>query len=155
MKSALIAAVVAAVVAAASGKAATIVVTSKNIKNGTIQTSTFRPKPSEHYVGSAGLGVCAALLVPAEYRGRLAREAQPVRLVQQGHKVQPGSGSRTWSTSPTKRAERGPLTPRFTARLASSPSPVAVQATPDSSTRPARPREPVGTCERSQAPTHR
>jgi len=38
MKSALIAAIVAAVVAAASSTAATIVVTSKHIKNGTIQT---------------------------------------------------------------------------------------------------------------------
>jgi hypothetical protein len=40
LKTALIAAVVAAIVAAASGTAATIVVTSKNIKNGTIQTVT-------------------------------------------------------------------------------------------------------------------
>jgi hypothetical protein len=38
VRNALIAAVVAAVVAAASSTAATIVVTSKNIKNGTIQT---------------------------------------------------------------------------------------------------------------------
>jgi hypothetical protein len=38
MKNALVAAVVAAVVAAASGTAATMIVTSKNIKNGTIQT---------------------------------------------------------------------------------------------------------------------
>jgi hypothetical protein len=38
LKNALIAAVVAAVVAAASGTAATILVTSANIKNGTIQT---------------------------------------------------------------------------------------------------------------------
>ena len=38
MRNALIAALVAAVVAAASSTAATIVVTSKNIKNGTIQT---------------------------------------------------------------------------------------------------------------------
>jgi CMP-2-keto-3-deoxyoctulosonic acid synthetase len=38
VKSALIAAVVAAVVAAASGAAATVIITSKNIKNGTIQT---------------------------------------------------------------------------------------------------------------------
>jgi len=37
MKNAVIAAVVAAVVAAASGTAATIIVTSKNIQNGTIQ----------------------------------------------------------------------------------------------------------------------
>jgi hypothetical protein len=38
VRNALIAAVVAAVVAAASSTAATIVITSKNIKNGTIQT---------------------------------------------------------------------------------------------------------------------
>jgi hypothetical protein len=38
MRNALIATVVAAVMAAASGTAATILVTSKNIKNGTIQT---------------------------------------------------------------------------------------------------------------------
>lgn len=39
MKSAIVAAVVAAVVAAASGTAATIVITSKSIKDGTIQTA--------------------------------------------------------------------------------------------------------------------
>jgi hypothetical protein len=44
MRSAIIAAIVAAIVAAASGTAATIVVTSKNIKNGTIQTVDISAK---------------------------------------------------------------------------------------------------------------
>jgi hypothetical protein len=48
MKTALIAAIVSAVVAAASGTAATIVVTSKNIKDGTIQTVDISAKANEH-----------------------------------------------------------------------------------------------------------
>jgi hypothetical protein len=55
MKNALIAAVVAAVVAAASGTAATIVVTSKNIKNGTIQTVDISPKAKKALRGQRGL----------------------------------------------------------------------------------------------------
>ena len=54
MKSALIAAVVAAVVAAASGTAATIVVTSKNIKNGTIQTVDISAKAKRALKGNRG-----------------------------------------------------------------------------------------------------
>jgi Collagen triple helix repeat (20 copies) len=54
MKNALIAAVVAAVVASASGTAATIVVTSKNIKNGTIQTVDISAKAKRALRGNRG-----------------------------------------------------------------------------------------------------
>ena len=54
MKNALIAAVVAAVVAAASGTAATIVVTSKNIENGTIQTIDISAKAKRALKGNRG-----------------------------------------------------------------------------------------------------
>ena len=54
MKNALIAAVVAAIVAAASGTAATIVVTSKNIKNGTIQTVDISAKAKRALKGNRG-----------------------------------------------------------------------------------------------------
>ena len=54
MKSALIAGVVAAFVAAASGTAATIVITSKNIKNGTIQTVDISAKAKRALKGNRG-----------------------------------------------------------------------------------------------------
>lgn len=54
MKNALIAAVVAAVVAAASSTAATIVVTSKNIKNHTIQTVDLSTKAKRALKGNRG-----------------------------------------------------------------------------------------------------
>lgn len=54
MKTALIAAIVAAVVAAASGTAATLVVTSKNIKNGTIQTVDISAKAKRALKGNRG-----------------------------------------------------------------------------------------------------
>jgi hypothetical protein len=54
MKNALVAAVVAAVVAAASGTAATIVVTSKNIKNGTIQDVDISAKAKRVLKGQRG-----------------------------------------------------------------------------------------------------
>jgi Collagen triple helix repeat (20 copies) len=54
MKNALIAAVVAAVVAAASGTAATIVITSKNIKNGTIQAVDISAKTKRALKGNRG-----------------------------------------------------------------------------------------------------
>jgi hypothetical protein len=54
MKTALIGAVVSAVVAAASGTAATIVVTSKNIKNGTIQTVDLSAKAKRALKGNRG-----------------------------------------------------------------------------------------------------
>jgi hypothetical protein len=54
MKTALIAAVVSAIVAAASGTAATIVVTSKNIKNGTIQTVDISAKAKRALRGNRG-----------------------------------------------------------------------------------------------------
>jgi hypothetical protein len=54
MKNALIAAIVAAVVAAASSTAATIVVTSKSIKNGTIQTVDISAKAKRALKGNRG-----------------------------------------------------------------------------------------------------
>ena len=54
MRSAVIAAVVAAVVAVASGTAATILVTSKNIKNGTIQLVDISPKAKTALRGRRG-----------------------------------------------------------------------------------------------------
>jgi hypothetical protein len=65
MKNALIAAVVAAIVAAASGTAATIVVTSKNIKNGTIQTVDISAKAKRALKGNRGP------------RGRPGQQGQP------------------------------------------------------------------------------
>ena len=58
MKNALIAAVVAAIVAAASGTAATIVVTSKNIKNGTIQTVDISAKAKRALKGNRVRAAC-------------------------------------------------------------------------------------------------
>jgi hypothetical protein len=54
MKTALIAAIVSAVVAAARGTAATIVVTSKNIENGTIQTVDISAKAKRALKGNRG-----------------------------------------------------------------------------------------------------
>ena len=54
MKSALIAAVVSAIVAAASGTATTLVVTSKNIRNGTIQTVDISAKAKRALRGNRG-----------------------------------------------------------------------------------------------------
>jgi Collagen triple helix repeat (20 copies) len=54
MKTALIAAIVAAVVAAASGTAATIVITSKNIKNGTIEAVDISAKAKRALKGNRG-----------------------------------------------------------------------------------------------------
>jgi len=54
MKTALIAAIVAAVIAAASGTAATMVITSKNIKNGTIQTVDISAKAQRALRGNEG-----------------------------------------------------------------------------------------------------
>jgi Collagen triple helix repeat (20 copies) len=54
VKNAVIAAGVAAAVAAASGTAATIVVTSKNIKNGTIQTVDISAKAKRALRGNRG-----------------------------------------------------------------------------------------------------
>jgi hypothetical protein len=54
MKSAIIAAIVAAIVAATSATAATILVTSKNIKNGTIQLVDISPKAKKALRGQRG-----------------------------------------------------------------------------------------------------
>ena len=54
MKNALIAAVVSAVIASTTATAATIVVTSKNIKNGTIQTVDISVKAKRALKGNRG-----------------------------------------------------------------------------------------------------
>ena len=54
MKSALIAAIVSAIVAATSSTATTLVVTSKNIKNGTIQTVDVSAKAKRALRGNRG-----------------------------------------------------------------------------------------------------
>jgi Collagen triple helix repeat (20 copies) len=54
MKNALIAAVVSAVIASTTATAATIVVTSKNIKNGTIQTADISAKAKRALKGNRG-----------------------------------------------------------------------------------------------------
>jgi hypothetical protein len=69
MKSALIAGVVAAVVAAASGTAATIVVTTKNIKNGTIQTVDISAKAQRVLKGKRGPRGAAGARGPAGPQG--------------------------------------------------------------------------------------
>src|SRR4029450_6959081 len=56
VKSALIAAVVAAVIASTTATAATIVVTSKNIKNGTIQLVDISARAKADLRGSRGPG---------------------------------------------------------------------------------------------------
>ena len=69
MKSALIAAVVSAIVAAASSTAATIMVTSKNIKNGTIQTVDLNAKTKQALKGNRGLRGIAGTPGPAGPQG--------------------------------------------------------------------------------------
>jgi hypothetical protein len=54
MKNALIAAIVSAVVASTTATAATIVVTSKNIKNGTIQLVDMSPRAKAGLRGKRG-----------------------------------------------------------------------------------------------------
>jgi hypothetical protein len=54
LKNVLVAAVVAAVVAAASGSAATMIITSKNIKNGTIQTVDISAAAKRALKGNRG-----------------------------------------------------------------------------------------------------
>lgn len=68
MRNALIAAVVAAIVAAASSTAATIVVTSKNIKNGTIQTVDISAGAKRALKGNRG---------PRGFRGARGSQGVP------------------------------------------------------------------------------
>ena len=77
MKNALIAAVVAAIVAAASGTAATIVVTSKNIKNGTIQSVDIAAKAKRALKGNRGPRGLAGLQGPQGLAGAQALKARP------------------------------------------------------------------------------
>jgi hypothetical protein len=71
MKNALVAAVVAAVVAAASGTAATMIVTSKNIKNGTIQTVDISAAATRALKGNRG---------PRGFQGASGVQGQPEHL---------------------------------------------------------------------------
>jgi hypothetical protein len=68
VRNALIAAVVAAIVAAASSTAATIVVTSKNIKNGTIQTADLSAAAKRALKGNRG---------PRGFRGARGSQGVP------------------------------------------------------------------------------
>ena len=77
MKSAVIAAVVAAVVAAASGTAATIVVTSKNIKNGTIQTVDISAKAKRALKGNRGPGGFPVATGPVGATGPQGQKGDP------------------------------------------------------------------------------
>lgn len=69
MKTALIAAIVAAVVAAASATAATIIVTSKNIKDGTIQTVDISAKAKRTLKGNRGPRGVSGAVGPAGAQG--------------------------------------------------------------------------------------
>jgi Collagen triple helix repeat (20 copies) len=69
MKTAIIAAIVSAVVAAASGTAATIVVTSKNIKDGTIQTVDISAKAKRALKGNRGPRGASGAAGPAGTHG--------------------------------------------------------------------------------------
>jgi Collagen triple helix repeat (20 copies) len=77
MKSALIAAVVAAVVAAASSTAATIVVTSKNIKDGTIQPVDISAKAKRALRGNQGPRGPAGVAGPAGASGAAGAVGPP------------------------------------------------------------------------------
>jgi hypothetical protein len=77
MRNALIAAVVAAVVAAASGTATTIVVTSKNIRNGTIQTVDLSAKAMRALKGNRGPQGRPGLPGPAGPQGVAGLQGRP------------------------------------------------------------------------------
>jgi hypothetical protein len=94
MKNALIAAIVAAVVAAASGTTATIVITSKNIKNGTIEAVDISPKAKRTLKGNRGprgadgaVGATGAQGAPGPQGPQGAQGAQG----QKGDQGQPGA----------------------------------------------------------------
>jgi hypothetical protein len=69
MKAALIAAIVSAVVVSTTATAATIVVTSKNIKNGTIQTVDISAKAKRALKGQRGLRGLAGAQGPQGAQG--------------------------------------------------------------------------------------
>jgi hypothetical protein len=69
MKSAIIAAIVSAVVAAASGTAATLVVTSKTIKNGTIQLVDISAAAKKGLRGAKGARGAAGVPGPPGAQG--------------------------------------------------------------------------------------
>ena len=82
VKNALIAAVVSAVIASTTATAATIVVTSKNIKNGTIQTVDISAKAKRALKGNRG---------PAGRRGLPGVQGSPGLLGPQGPPGAPGA----------------------------------------------------------------
>ena len=77
MKTALIAAVVSAVVAAASGTAATLVVTSKSIKDGTIQTVDISAKAKKALKGTRGAAGARGLAGPQGAQGPQGIQGPP------------------------------------------------------------------------------
>jgi hypothetical protein len=104
MKSALIAAVVAAVVAAASSTAATIVVTSKNIKNGTIQTVDISAKAKRALRGNRGPRGFPGLAGPEGSPGPAGPQGPPgvqsITGVANSTTVAPGSFGTVTATCP-------------------------------------------------------
>jgi hypothetical protein len=80
MKSALIAAVVSAVIASTTATAATIVITSKNIKNGTIQTVDISAKAKRAFKATGVRGAFKELggrREPREPRDQLDHKDRP------------------------------------------------------------------------------
>jgi hypothetical protein len=91
VKTALIAAIVSAVVAAASGTAATIFVTSKNIKNGTIQTVDISAKAKRALRGYTGPRGPMGLPGPVGQRGPQGPQGAQGPIRPQGPQGFPGT----------------------------------------------------------------
>lgn len=108
MKSAIIAAIVAAIVAAASGTAATIVVTSKNIKNGTIQTVDISAKAKRALKGNRGPRGFRGLAGPPGSVGPAGPQGPPgvqsLTTVGNSTTVSPGSFGTVTATCPAGQA---------------------------------------------------
>ena len=101
MKNALIAAVVSAVIAGSTATAATIVITSKNIKNGTIQTvdiSTKAKRALRGQRGPRGFRGLPGSQGPAGPQGRPG--VQSITPVSNSTPVAPGSFGTVTATCP-------------------------------------------------------
>jgi hypothetical protein len=93
MKTGLIAAIVAAIVAAASGTAATIVVTSKNIKDGTIQAVDISAKAKQALKGRRGARGAAGVPGPPGPQGAQGPQGSPAPPGLQRLTLMTGAGS--------------------------------------------------------------
>jgi Collagen triple helix repeat (20 copies) len=98
MKTTLVAAIVAAVVAAASGTAATIVVTSKNIKNGTIQTVDISAKAKRALKGNRGPRGLRGLAGAQGAQGIQGLQGPPGAAGAPGAKGDKGDGTDAYAT---------------------------------------------------------